>query len=137
MTADGGPLPTAVTVGTSVLVVDDEFDLRFVVRLLLETAGYLVTEAINGRDALDRIRTDRPDVVVTDIDMPGMNGAELIDRIRADHDLDDLRIVAWSERRPDHVRADAVLSKGPGVRELAGHIERLLEGERRGPAQHR
>ncbi len=61
----------------TILVVDDEFDMLTVWRLLLEQCGYAVLTASNGALALDRVRESAPDLIVTDYMMPVMSGAEL------------------------------------------------------------
>lgn len=80
----------------SVLVVDDEPDLRFLMRLVLEGVGYGVTEAANGVDALKRIQQSRPDVVITDLMMPKMGGRELISHLQADRKLASIPIIVVS-----------------------------------------
>ena len=67
-----------------VLVVDDEPDVLLLCRLNLEQQGFDVLEASNGRSALDLLQQGRPDVVVLDLMMPGMNGYEVLEAIRAD-----------------------------------------------------
>ena len=61
-----------------VLIVDDESSMRFLLKYALESGGYEVVEAPNGVVALAQIAESRPDLVVTDMMMPGMGGAELI-----------------------------------------------------------
>jgi DNA-binding response OmpR family regulator len=58
----------------TILVVDDEPDLLHAVRLYLEMEGYQVLAATNGEEALDKLRTKLPDLVVLDVMMPGMTG---------------------------------------------------------------
>jgi CheY-like chemotaxis protein len=67
-----------------VLVVDDEESIRYLVRLVFELHGYEVDEAPNGAAALQRVAAEAPDVIVTDVMMPVMNGRELIAHLRAD-----------------------------------------------------
>jgi CheY-like chemotaxis protein len=67
-----------------VLIVDDEAGLRFVLRVTFELAGHSVTEAADGRSALEQVRSSRPDLVTTDFMMPVMDGGELIEQLRAD-----------------------------------------------------
>jgi CheY-like chemotaxis protein len=68
----------------SVLIVDDEFGLAELLREMLREDGYDVALAINGRLALDILRERRFDLVITDLMMPVMDGAELAAAIRAD-----------------------------------------------------
>jgi CheY-like chemotaxis protein len=60
-----------------ILVVDDSDDVLEWAKLVLETAEYLVTVASNGEEAFRRIREDRPNLVLLDVVMPGMDGLEL------------------------------------------------------------
>jgi PAS domain S-box-containing protein len=68
--------------GLRVLVVDDEDDARLLVRAVLEDCGCEVTTAATVAEGLDRIREDRPDVLLSDIGMPGEDGYELIRKVR-------------------------------------------------------
>lgn len=65
-----------------ILIVDDESDLRWVLRGLFEDAGYVVDEAADGSAALQRISAALPDVVLSDVRMPGMSGDELLREVR-------------------------------------------------------
>ncbi len=69
--------------GLKVLVVDDEPDARALIRRLLEDCDAVVTTASSAREGLERVRTERPDVLVSDIGMPDEDGCALIDQIRA------------------------------------------------------
>jgi CheY-like chemotaxis protein len=67
-----------------ILIVDDEPDIRFMMRLIFESAGYQVTEARHGAIGLKSVKARRPDLVITDVMMPTMDGLELIERLRSD-----------------------------------------------------
>jgi CheY-like chemotaxis protein len=68
-----------------ILVVDDDPSVRILLRTIFEVAGYQVTEAGHGKDALDLlIGPELPDVIVTDLMMPVMNGNELIRQLRSE-----------------------------------------------------
>lgn len=92
-------------------MVDDEPDLRFVLRRIFERTGHEVMDAGHGADALDRVRTRRPDLVVTDMMMPVMDGAELIGRLRADPATAQIPILAATGHSHLAAGADVVLSK--------------------------
>jgi CheY-like chemotaxis protein len=62
---------------TSILLVDDEAISLRIMRVSLENDGYQVTTAFDGQDALEKITANRPDILITDIDMPRMTGKEL------------------------------------------------------------
>ena len=65
-----------------VLVVDDESDIRSSLRMILEYEGYEFSEASSGEEALKRLDTERPDVVLLDIKMPRMDGLEILARVK-------------------------------------------------------
>ena len=70
---------------TRVLVVDDDADARELIGLVLQQAGYDVDDAPDGFAALTKVAHSRPDLVVTDLHMPGMHGIDLLHRIRRIH----------------------------------------------------
>jgi CheY-like chemotaxis protein len=73
-----------------ILIVDDEPHVIRVLRLSLEQSGYIVDDAANGIKAMEYLGKQKPDLVITDIDMPGMNGKELcmeIVRVFPDRDF--------------------------------------------------
>jgi chemosensory pili system protein ChpA (sensor histidine kinase/response regulator) len=67
-----------------ILIAEDEMHIFRVIRLALERAGYTVEHARNGQEALDKITTQWPDLLITDIAMPNMDGRQLCERIEAD-----------------------------------------------------
>ena len=66
-----------------ILIVDDEPDVRFLMRLIFEGAGHKVTEARHGAIGLKSVKARRPDLVITDVMMPTMDGLEFIERLRS------------------------------------------------------
>lgn len=93
---------------THVLVVEDSATVREVERHMLEEAGYKVTTAVNGVDALNKLRGVSCDLVITDIDMPVMNGIELITKIRSHERLSGVPIIVVSYKDRDKDRATAI-----------------------------
>jgi CheY-like chemotaxis protein len=84
----------------SILVIDDEYVLRATFQHLLESEGYHVSTAQNGREGLQRYTETRPDLVITDMAMPEMDGFETIESLRK---LDpDLPIIAMSALIDEH-----------------------------------
>jgi CheY-like chemotaxis protein len=77
-----------------ILLVEDDDDLRALYGYMLASAGYKVMAARNGLEALAEIQVNRPDVIVTDIIMPGLSGLELIVAVRSNDELADLPVVA-------------------------------------------
>src|SRR5438270_1231539 len=84
------------TVRKSVLVVDDHPDTGEVLSRLLQRRGYDAVAALSGEEALARLSGALPSVIVLDVAMPGMNGAELLRQIRADPRLKDVPVVVFS-----------------------------------------
>jgi DNA-binding response OmpR family regulator len=76
-----------------ILVVDDEVNIRRLVEIHLRHAGYRVTTACDGNDALAKLRADRPDLLVSDVIMPHMDGFELLKRLKADSDTAGIPVV--------------------------------------------
>ena len=87
------PAEAAEAVRRSVLVVEDSITARTLLKNILETAGYRVETAVDGIDALTQLRTAEIDLVVSDVDMPRMNGFDLTARIRASREFADLPVV--------------------------------------------
>jgi two-component system chemotaxis sensor kinase CheA len=119
-----GPKPVAVPAEAkeakrrSVLVVEDSITARTLLKNILEASGYAVVTAIDGVDAFTQLRTAEFDIVVSDVDMPRMNGFDLTARIRSDKKLADLPIVLVTalDSREDRERgieigADAYIVK--------------------------
>jgi signal transduction histidine kinase/CheY-like chemotaxis protein len=75
--------PAAALSGLWVLVVEDHDDMRAVIRNILESAGAIVAEAGNARDAFDRLGAGRTDVLVSDIGLPDLDGYDILRRVRA------------------------------------------------------
>ncbi|MFW6264334.1 MAG: response regulator, partial [Cyanobacteriota bacterium] len=88
-----------------ILVVDDSITVREVERKLLENHGYSVDVAVNGVDAWNAVRTNSYDLVVTDVDMPRMNGIELVSHIKQHPQLKELPviIVSYKDREEDYI----------------------------------
>ena len=80
-----------------ILVVDDEVEFLDMIKLRLEANDYEVVTATNGKDALEALKKHKPDAVLLDVLMPGMNGLEVLKRIRSeDKDLPVFIITAFS-----------------------------------------
>jgi len=75
------------------LVVDDSMLIRHTVCRFLEERGFAVESATNGQEALEALKRVRPDIIVTDIQMPKMSGSELITAVKADPALASIPIV--------------------------------------------
>jgi twitching motility two-component system response regulator PilH len=112
-----------------VLLVEDDRDTREMYSEYLSYSGMQVTEAPTGRRALESLRDHRPDVVVTDLAMPEMDGRELSWRLRSDRSTSDLPIIAVSGQVAPGERiagADVVLEKPCEPDHLLHVIEDVL-----------
>ncbi|MDQ8044022.1 MAG: response regulator transcription factor [Solirubrobacteraceae bacterium] len=119
-----------MTTQHNVLVVDDEPDVRSLVRLLLERAGYHVHEAVDGRAALRHIFSDVPDLVLLDVTMPDIDGWQTLQRIRDVTDVPVIMLTAASTEL-EKVRglksgADDYVTKPFGRQELLARIDAIL-----------
>ena len=98
-------MPEAARAPKRVLVVDDSITVRELERQLLENRGYTVDVAVDGVDGWNAVRSGRYDLVVSDIDMPRMDGIELVSHIKQDARLKahsrDHRVVQGPRGRPD------------------------------------
>ena len=79
-----------------ILLVDDDEAYRAVTAIALESEGCDVQEAANGYAALEALQNAHPDVIVSDLDMPGLNGVELCHRVRANPSLAQIHFVLLS-----------------------------------------
>jgi CheY-like chemotaxis protein len=116
-----------------ILLVDDAEDHRFVYTLLLEFHGLEVHAANDGAEGLDKAAALSPDVVVLDLTMPVMDGAELCRRLRADPQTARVPIIVltgWDaregERGVEALGCDSYLVKPCGPETLLAEIRRLL-----------
>ena len=82
--------------GMTVLVVEDFEDNRFMMRRLLEMSGYQVIEAVNGKQAVEKALSDRPDVILMDLSLPLLDGLAATREIRKEQALGRVPIIAVS-----------------------------------------
>ena len=101
-----------------ILIAEDSITSRTLLKNILETAGYHVTTAVDGADAYTRAKSEEFDLIVSDVDMPRMNGFELTAKIKSDHNLSEIPVVLVTslESRDDRERgieagADAYIIK--------------------------
>ncbi len=113
-----------------ILIVDDDEDIRLLVRELLERAGYTVDEAENGKTALRHLFSNAPALVLLDVTMPEMDGYQTLERIR---DLSDVPVIMLTARTQEleKVRglsagADDYVAKPFGRQELLARVQALL-----------
>ncbi len=120
-----------------VLLVDDEDSLRKVVKDLLERDGYIVSEARDGVQALDQVDRVGPDIIVLDLNMPGLDGYGVLSHLRSRPATADIPVIVLTaksdednEVRVFELGADDFLTKPFRARALSARLEAVL-GRRR------
>jgi DNA-binding response OmpR family regulator len=117
-----------------ILTVDDETNIRRLLQVNLQRAGYRVTMASDGVEALESIALERPDLVVLDVMMPRMDGFEVLRRLRIDAATADLPVIMLTAKAQDadvfrgwQSGADCYLTKPFNPTELLVFVKRVLE----------
>jgi DNA-binding response OmpR family regulator len=125
--------PVAAAAAAAVLVVDDDPFIQKVLRLNLELEGYAVTTASDGEEALERLAGARPDLVVLDVMMPGLDGLEVLRRIRESPETADLPVILLTARGSEEDMwegwqrgVDYYLTKPFDIEDLLRSMDRLL-----------
>ena len=120
-------------VGAKVLLVDDEDQLRRVMKDLLERDGYEVTEAADGVEALDQVDRHAPDIIVLDLNLPGLDGYGVLSHLRSRPATQDIPVVVLtalgdedSEVRVFELGADDFLPKPFRARALSARLHAVL-----------
>ena len=118
---------------TSILIADDFDDTRELLRLLLETEGYAIREARDGREALDAARDEAPALALIDLSMPSLDGWGLLKELRADERTRSIPCVAVTAFAANHDRQralaagfDAYISKPFRAKELIELVKRFV-----------
>jgi CheY-like chemotaxis protein len=117
--------------GKTILIVDDEFGVLEVVEFILKDAGFNVVPALNGQDALTRLRETTPDLIIVDYMMPILDGVGVIKAVRSDDGLRNIPIILASALPEQTVRErsdgyDSFLRKPYKTEQLMLQISRLL-----------
>jgi two-component system KDP operon response regulator KdpE len=114
----------------NILVVDDEPQIRRVLRSTLSTHGYVITEAKTGEEALESLRKERPDLILLDVSMPGMGGIEACREIRRGSDAPIIMLTIRNAERDKVAALDAgaddYVVKPFGIEELLARIRAAL-----------
>jgi CheY-like chemotaxis protein len=122
------PAPEAPAVVSTILLVDDDNDLRTLLRTTFSADEFAVVEAEDGESALARAAEDPPDVVVLDWQMPGLPGAEVLARLKeTTPSTRVLVLTAHADALAESGAADAFLTKPFSPRMLLDVLEQLLE----------
>jgi len=116
-----------------VLIVDDEIHIIHVVTIKLRNNGYEVVSADNGAEAYDLALKEKPDIIVTDFQMPVMTGMELVEKLRQNEETKDIPVIVLTARsfaipqeQQKELQISGCLSKPFSPKELLGNIEDVL-----------
>ncbi len=128
----------------TILVVDDEFDAQKLLNLILTRAGFRVTAAANGSEALAQIERNIPDLIILDVMMPGMDGYEVLRQLRANIKWSHIPVIMLSAKGEVQDRvmglrqgADDYVTKPADPSELVARVEAVLARSQRAiPVQH-
>lgn len=119
----------------TILIVDDEEDIRAVLQGCLEAAGFHVLTASNGMDALERIRSNPPDLIIHDVMLPDITGLDVCALVKRDRRLRRIPFILLTARSQPQDRltaaalgADAYMNKPFNADELLAEVRRLLAG---------
>lgn len=121
-----------------VLIIDDEADIRFLVKYNLEKEGYIVFEAENGIQGIEIAEKESPSIILLDVMMPEMDGIETCEKIRMNKDLDDILICFLTARGEDYSQiagfdagADYYITKPIKPKVLVSRIGAMLRRKRK------
>jgi two-component system KDP operon response regulator KdpE len=114
----------------TILVVDDEPQIRRVLRTTLTAEGYTILEARDGSEALEKVRNVKPDLILLDMNMPGLDGLQTCREIRSSSEVPIIMLTVRSAEK-DKVRAldagaDDYVVKPFGIQELLARVRALL-----------
>ena len=116
-----------------ILVVDDEIRVLAVIQRRLESVGYEVVTALDGNDALRKARSEKPDLIVLDLILPGFNGFQICGMLKRDLQFRQIPILILSARSQEkdieegkHMGAEAYMTKPYKHEELLAKIAELL-----------
>ena len=116
-----------------ILVVDDEIYIVHILDFSLGMEGYEVVTALDGEQALEKARTERPDLIVLDIMMPKLDGYETCKRLKADPEIKDVPVILLSAKGRNvdqkvgfEVGADDYITKPFSPRKLVERINAIL-----------
>ena len=81
-----------------ILVIDDNKSLVFIAERVLQREGYIVSTALNGQEGIHKAKTEKPDLIVLDIEMPGLNGYEVCRELQQDQNTINIPIIFLSAK---------------------------------------
>lgn len=118
-----------------ILVCDDERSIVRLIQVNLERQGWQVVTAYDGKEGLEKIRSEKPDICVLDVMMPYMDGFEVLKNLRREPETQNLPVVMLTAKAQDkdvfegyHFGADVYLTKPFNPMELVTFIKRIIAG---------
>lgn len=112
-----------------ILLVDDEESIQLLYHEEFADDGYVVTSAMNGEEALEKFKTDQPDIVILDIQMPGMNGIEVLRQMKMmNADIPIILSSAYHEYKQDlgAWASDEYVVKSADIDELKKAVKKFI-----------
>lgn len=119
-----------------ILLVDDSEEFREIFSMRLGASGFEVVTASDGAEGLEKLKSIKPDLVLLDMQMPGMNGIETIEKIKSNPDTRNLKVVFltnYGEPHPEHewtdkqfsaqIGAEDYIRKSDDLNEIVEHIK--------------
>ncbi len=127
-----------------ILVCDDERHIVRLIQVNLERQGYQVVTAFDGKEGLEKVRTEKPDLCVLDVMMPYMDGFEVLKNIRRDPETENLPVIMLTAKAQDkdvfegyHYGADMYLTKPFNPMELVTFVKRITQNNDSGSGSKR
>lgn len=118
-----------------VLVCDDERHIVRLIQVNLERQGYTVVTAFDGKEGLEKVRSEKPDLMVLDVMMPYMDGFEVLKTLRREPEYESLPVIMLTAKAQDkdvfegyHYGADMYLTKPFNPMELVMFVKRIAQG---------
>ncbi len=121
--------------GNRILIADDEQNIVISLEFLMKREGFDVSIAVDGQEAVDRIRADKPDLVLLDVMMPKKSGFEVCQEVKGDPELTGTKILMLTAKGRDTevakglaLGADAYMTKPFSTKELVDKVREMLAG---------
>jgi DNA-binding response OmpR family regulator len=132
-----------MTVGKRVVCIEDEPEMIDLVRLILSRKGYTVVGAMGGREGLDAIQRERPDLVLLGLMMPDMDGWEVYQKMKADEPTKSIPVIVVTAKAQSidkvlglHIaKVDDYITKPFGPQDLLESVDRVLARQGQGQGQ--
>lgn len=122
---------------SKILVCDDERHIVRLIQVNLEQQGYNVVTAYDGKEGLEKVQSEKPDLLVLDVMMPYMDGFEVLKNLRREPETEALPVIMLTAKAQDkdvfegyHYGADMYLTKPFNPIELVAFVKRILEGNK-------